>query len=85
MDNQNSSNKLYIYPNINASYKVVGDLMIFYAGPREFSSKFLPRFCKWKRVLSPIKYIPTDKQYEIFAGLKKLASNVATTLKVHTD
>jgi hypothetical protein len=28
MDNQNSSNK-YVYPNINASYKVVGDLMIF--------------------------------------------------------
>jgi hypothetical protein len=37
------------------------------------------------RFVSNIKYIPTDKQYEIFAGLKKLASNVATTLKVHTD
>jgi hypothetical protein len=31
LDNENSSNKLYVYPNFNASYKVVGD-MIFYAG-----------------------------------------------------
>jgi hypothetical protein len=29
---ENSSNKFYVYPQVNASYKVVGDLMIFYAG-----------------------------------------------------
>jgi hypothetical protein len=32
LDNENSSNKLYVYPNFITSYKVVGDLMIFYAG-----------------------------------------------------
>ena len=32
LDNVNSNNKFLVYPKINASYKVVGDLMIFYAG-----------------------------------------------------
>ena len=32
LDNVNSNNKLFIYPKFNASYKVVDDLMIFYAG-----------------------------------------------------
>jgi hypothetical protein len=35
LDNENSSNKLYVYPNFNASYKVVGDLMIFMPVPKE--------------------------------------------------
>ena len=32
LDSKNNDNKFLIYPQINASYKVVGDLMIFYAG-----------------------------------------------------
>ena len=31
-DLENSDSKFFIYPNITASYKLVGDLMIFYAG-----------------------------------------------------
>jgi hypothetical protein len=40
LDNENSNNKLYVYPKFNA-YKVVGDLMIFYAGAEEFATKLL--------------------------------------------
>jgi hypothetical protein len=46
LDNENSNNKLYVYPKFNASYKVVGDLMIFMLVPREFAAKLLYEFCK---------------------------------------
>jgi hypothetical protein len=84
MDNQNSSNKLYIYPNINASYKVVGDLMIFYAGAEgSLAQNSYQDFANENAFLSPtLNIAPTDKQYEIFAGLKgKLASNVSYNIK----
>jgi hypothetical protein len=32
LDNENSNNKLYVYPNLMLLTRVVGDLMIFYAG-----------------------------------------------------
>jgi hypothetical protein len=44
LDNENSNNKLYVYPKFNASYKVVGDLMIFYAGAEGIYNKLL--YCK---------------------------------------
>jgi hypothetical protein len=84
MDNQNSSNKLYFYPNINASYKVVGDLMIFYAGAEgSLAQNSYQDFVNENAFLSPtLNITPTDKQYDIFAGLKgKLASNVSYNIK----
>jgi hypothetical protein len=66
MDNQNSSNKLYIYPNINASYKVVGDLMIFYAGSRgSLAQNSYQDFANENAFCSTLNIAPTDKQYEI--------------------
>jgi hypothetical protein len=38
LDNENSNNKLYVYPNLML-YKVVGDLMIFYAGAEGIYNK----------------------------------------------
>lgn len=84
MDNQNSSNKLYVYPNINASYKVVGDLMIFYAGAEgSLEQNSYQDFVNQNAFLSPtLNVAPTDKQYDVFAGLKgKLASNVSYNIK----
>ena len=83
-DNENSTSKLFVYPQINASLKVVGDFMIFYTGAegsldqnsyRDFSNK--------NPFVSPTLAIaPTDKQFDLYAGLKgKLSNNVSYTLR----
>jgi outer membrane receptor protein involved in Fe transport len=84
MDNQNSNNSLHIYPQINASYKVVGDLMIFYAGAEgNLEQNSYLNFASQNYFLSPTLTIaPTDKQYDVFAGLKgKIADNVSYNIK----
>ena len=84
MDNQNNSNSIFVYPNINASYKVVGDLMIFYAGAEgSLSQNSYQDFANENAFLSPtLNITPTDKQYDIFAGLKgKLVSNVSYNIR----
>jgi hypothetical protein len=84
MDNQSNNNTLFIYPNINASYKVVGDLMIFYAGAEgSLEQNSYQDFANENAFLSPtLNITPTDKQYDIFAGLKgKLTTNVSYNIK----
>ncbi|MDD5151583.1 MAG: TonB-dependent receptor [Flavobacterium sp.] len=84
MDNQNSNNKFYIYPQINASYKVVGDLMIFYAGAEgNLEQNTYSDFVSENPFLSPtLNIAPTDKQYDIFAGLKgKIINNVSYNIR----
>jgi hypothetical protein len=44
----NSNNKFLIYPQFNASYKVVGDLMIFYAGAEEEFRTRTPIWTLWQ-------------------------------------
>jgi outer membrane receptor protein involved in Fe transport len=81
---QNSSNKFYVYPQINASLKVVGDLMIFYAGAEgNLEQNTYSDFVTVNPYLSPTLNIkPTDKQYDIFAGLKgKLTNTVSYNLR----
>ena len=84
LDNVNSNNKLFIYPKFNASYKVVGDLMIFYAGAEgDLKQNSYQDFVDMNSFLSPtLNIAPTDKQYDIFAGLKgKLTNNVSYNVK----
>ncbi|HEX9152241.1 MAG TPA: TonB-dependent receptor, partial [Flavobacterium sp.] len=84
LDNENSRNKFFVYPQINASYKVVGDLMIFYAGAEgNLEQNSYQDFVSSNPFLSPTLNIgPTDKQYDIYAGLKgKLTSNVSYNIK----
>ena len=84
MDNQHSNNSFYVYPKFNASYKVVGDLMIFYAGAEgNLEQNSYLDFVNENPFLSPTLNIgPTDKQYDIFAGLKgKLSNNVSYNIK----
>ncbi|MFV8326806.1 TonB-dependent receptor [Flavobacterium sp. ZS1P14] len=84
LDNENSSNKFFVYPQINASYKVVGDLMIFYAGAEgNLEQNSYQDFVSNNPFLSPTLNIgPTDKQYDIYAGLKgKLTTNVSYNIK----
>ena len=84
LDNQNSNNKFLVYPKFNASYKVVGDLMIFYAGAEgNLEQNTYMDFVNENPFLSPtLNIAPTDKQYDIFAGLKgKLTNNVSYNIK----
>jgi hypothetical protein len=81
---QNSSNKFYVYPQINASLKVVGDLMIFYTGAEgNLEQNPYSDFVGENPFLSPTLDVkPTDKQYDFFAGLKgKLTNTVSYNLR----
>ena len=83
-DLENNDNKFLVYPQINASYKVVGDLMIFYAGAEgNLEQNTYADFVSQNLYLSPTLNIkPTDKQYDVFAGLKgKLTNTVSYNLK----
>jgi hypothetical protein len=84
LDNENSNNKLFIYPQVNASYKVVGDSMIFYAGAEgNLEQNSYLDFANENAFLSPtLNIAPTDKQYDVFAGLKgKLTNNVSYNIR----
>jgi hypothetical protein len=84
LDNQNSSNKFFVYPQVNASYKVVGNLMIFYAGAEgSLKQNSYLDFASENAFLSPtLNIAPTDKQYDLFAGLKgKLINNVSYNVR----
>jgi hypothetical protein len=84
MDNENNSNKFLIYPKINASYNVVGDLMIFYAGAEgDLKQNTYSDFVDVNPFLSPtLDMKPTDQQYDFFAGLKgKLTNTVSYNIR----
>lgn len=84
MDLENDNNSFLIYPKIDVSYKVVGDLMIFYAGAiGDLEQNTYSDFVNNNPFLSPtLNIMPTDKQYDIFAGLKgKLTNTVGYNLR----
>lgn len=84
LDNQNSNNKFFVYPKFNASYNVVGDLMIFYAGAEgNLKQNSYQDFVDENPFLSPTLAIaPTDQQYDVFAGLKgKLTNNMSYNIR----
>ena len=83
VENQNT-NKLYVYPKFTASYKVVEDLMIFYAGAEgDLKQNSYQELVDSNPFLSPTLFIkPTDQQYDIYAGLKgKITNNLSYNVK----
>ncbi len=79
-----ADNDFFIYPKIKASYKVVGELMIAFAGAEGgLIQNSYADFVGENKFLSPTLFIePTDQQYDVYAGLKgKLASFLAYNLK----
>lgn len=83
-DVENSKGNFFVYPQVNASLKVVGDLMIFYTGVEGSVEQNSYRdLTNTNPFLSPtIGISPTDKQYDIFAGLKgKLANSVSYNVR----
>lgn len=82
--NGDTDNKFYVYPQIKASYKVVGDLMVAYAGAEgSLNQNSYADFVSENPFVSPMQAItPTDQQYDIYVGLKgKLASAIAYNIR----
>ena len=81
---QQSNSSIFIYPNIKASYKVVGDILIAYAGAEgNLQQNSYADFVDQNPFVSPTLFIvPTDNKFDIYAGLKgKLANTVAFNIK----
>lgn len=84
MDANTNNNQLLIYPKINASLNVVDDLMVFYAGAEgNLEQNTYSDFVNENPFVSPTLLIsPTDKQYDVFAGLKgKLTNTVSYNMR----
>jgi hypothetical protein len=84
LDTKNSNNKLLLYPQVTASHKIVGDLMIFYAGAEGgLDQNSYLNFVDENPFLSPTLLIaPTNKKYDLYAGLKgKLADNISYNVR----
>jgi hypothetical protein len=75
--NVSSDSKLFVYPNATASLKVVGDLMVFYLGADGgLDQNSYRNFTNENPFLSPDAFVaPTDRQYDLYAGLKGKLSN----------
>ncbi|WP_447636464.1 TonB-dependent receptor [Flavobacterium microcysteis] len=84
MDNENSDNKFFVYPQITATYRIVGDVMIAYAGAEgSLKQNSYRDFTQENFFVSPTLGIaPTDQKYDIYVGLKgKIANNVSFNIR----
>lgn len=84
LDTKNNNNQLFLYPQITASHKVVGDLMIFYAGAEGgLDQNSYLNFVNVNPFLSPtLQIAPNNKKYDLYAGLKgKLADNISYNIR----
>jgi outer membrane receptor protein involved in Fe transport len=82
--NNETDGKILIYPNIKASYKLVGDLLIGYAGAEGgLNQNSYADFVDQNPFVSPTLYVmPTDNKFDVYVGLKgKLASAVAFNVR----
>lgn len=84
MDNENSDNKFFIYPQITATYRIVGDVMIAYAGAEgSLKQNSYRDLVQENFFVSPTLGIaPTDQKYDVYVGLKgKIANNVGFNIR----
>ncbi|KIX22337.1 TonB-dependent receptor [Flavobacterium sp. 316] len=82
--NGESDSKLFVYPNVKASYKIVGDVLIGYAGAEGgLNQNSYADFVDQSPFVSPTLFVaPTDNKYDIYVGLKgKLANTVAFNIR----
>jgi hypothetical protein len=84
MATEANENKFFIYPQINGSYKVVGDIMVAYAGVEgTLQQNSFRDFTQQNFFVSPtLNIAPTDQKYDVFVGLKgKLANSMSYNLR----
>jgi hypothetical protein len=82
--NGESDGKIFIYPQVKASYKVVGDLMVAYAGAEGTlrQNSYADVVSENPFVSPTLEIAPTDQKYDIYVGLKgKLANSVAYNIR----
>jgi hypothetical protein len=82
--NEVNDGKVFLYPNIKASYKLVGDILIAYAGAEgNLQQNSYADFVEENSFVSPTLVVaPTDNKFDIYAGLKgKLANSVAFNVR----
>jgi len=83
-DNEFDESKFFIYPNIEASYRLVDEILIAYGGVKgDLIQNSYYDFADENAFVSPDLFIvPTDQRYKGFLGLKgKLSNNVSYNIK----
>jgi len=83
-DTEFSDNKFFIYPNFEASYRLVDEILIAYGGIKgELQQNSYYDFATENPFVSPtLTIVPTDQRYNGFIGLKgKLSNNVSYNIK----
>jgi hypothetical protein len=79
-DNVASESKIYLYPNITGTYRLVNDVLIAYGGIQgDLIQNSYYSFANENTFVSPTLDIrPTDQLYNAYVGLKgKLSSNIS--------
>ena len=83
-DNEANETKFYIYPDINASYRLVDDILIAYGGiTGDLIQNSYYGFAQDNPFVSPTLFMqPTNRQYNGFVGLKgKLSNSMSYNIK----
>lgn len=81
---EGGESKFYVYPKITTSYKVVGDLMVAYAGAEgNLKQNAYRDFVQENFFVSPTLLVaPTDQKFDIYVGLKgKLANAIGYNVR----
>tara|TARA_R110002050_G_scaffold81892_3_gene175347 strand:- start:29 stop:1756 length:1728 start_codon:yes stop_codon:yes gene_type:complete len=79
-DTNTNDSKIYLYPNVTASYRLVNDILIAYGGIEGgLIQNSYYDFASENPFVSPTLYIlPTDELYNAYVGLKgKVSSNMS--------
>ena len=81
---EGGESKFFIYPQVTGAFKLVGDLMVFYAGLEgTLQQNSYHDFVQQNFFVSPtLGVAPTDQKYDVYAGLKgKLANSVSYNIR----
>lgn len=79
-DTEVKQNKIFVYPNVTASYRLVSDVVIAYGGVQgDLVQNSYYDFANENPFVSPtLNITPTDQLYHAYVGLKgKITSNVS--------
>ncbi|ALJ06749.1 TonB-dependent receptor [Pseudalgibacter alginicilyticus] len=85
-DTEVGDSKIFIYPNVTASYRLVSDVLIAYGGVEgDLIQNSYYDFASENPFVSPtLNVIPTDQLYNAYVGLKgKLSSSMSYNVSGH--
>jgi hypothetical protein len=80
IDSENSQTNFFVYPQINASYRVAGEYFIAYAGLEgDLQQNSYYELTQENPFVAPVQIVqPTDRQYDGYIGMKGKLSNSAS-------